>query len=107
MRSYLLNVLADVQKQLKVFIIMDDCILIVIIYLLFYCIGAILSTSCDEQLDASVNNVVDPPNFDDVSFNQLATVLSTTSMVSPKQSGTNVKRGRGRPRKIKSTIYLP
>ena len=85
---------------------MDDCILIIIIYLLFYCIGAIYSNSCDEQLDASVNNFADPPNSDDVSFNQLATLLSTTSMVSPKQSGTNVKRGRGRLRKIQSTIYL-
>ena len=65
-----------------------------------------LSNSCDEQLESSVTSVAVPPNTDDVAFNQLATVLSTTSMVSPKQSGTNVKRGCGRPRKIQSTIYL-
>ena len=62
--------------------------------------------SCDEEFKSSVTSVAVPPNSNDVAFNQLATVLSITSMVSPKQSGTNVKRGRGRPRKIQSTIYL-
>ena len=65
-----------------------------------------LSHSSIEQLDASVNNVAVSPNSDDVSFNQLATVLFTTSIVSPQQHGTNVKRNRGRPRKIQSAIFL-
>ena len=64
------------------------------------------SDSCDEELESSVTSVAVPPNTDDVAFNQLATVLSTTFIISPKQSGTNVNRGRGRPRKIQSTIYL-
>ena len=85
---------------------MHDCILILITCLLFYCVDAILSISCDEQIDASVNNVAEPLNSDDVAFNQLSTVLSKTSMVSPQESGTNAKRGRGRPNKIQSTIYI-
>ena len=65
-----------------------------------------LSYSCDTRISASVNNVVKLSNSDNVAFNELATALSTTSMISPQQSFTNVKRGRGRPRKIQSTIYL-
>ena len=60
----------------------------------------------EKQVDSSVTNVALLSNSDDVTFNKLAKVLSTTSMVSPQQSGTNVKRGRGRPKKIQSTIYL-
>ena len=60
----------------------------------------------EKPVDSSVNDVALLSNSDDVAFNQLSTVLSTTSMVSPKQSGTNVTRGRARPRKIQSTIYL-
>ena len=36
-----------------------------------------------------------------MAFNQLATVLSTIFMLLPKQSETNIIRGRGRPNKIK------
>ena len=74
--------------------------------MIFYCVDAMLFDSCDEHFDASVTNVAVIPISDDVSFNQLATVLSTTSIVSPQKSVTNVKRGRGRPKTIQSTIYL-
>ena len=56
--------------------------------------------------DSFVNSVAIPLTSDDVAFNQLATVLSTTSILSPKQSSINEKRGRGRPRKIQSKIYF-
>lgn len=85
---------------------MYNCFLIIIIYCLFYCVGTILFNSCDKQLDASVNNVAIPSNYDEPSFNSLATVLSTVSMVLPQQSGKNIKRGREPPKIIQIAIYL-
>ena len=84
----------------------DNCVLLLIIYFLFYSVVAMLSDSCDEQLDTSVTNVALPSNFDAVSPGQLTNVLSKTFIRSPEQSGICVKRGPGRPRKIQSNAYL-